>query len=116
MTLPKKRTRRFGRWAKLYACINISLISFKALEAAFSAEDLDILDIDCLRWDGEYKLRADEVDEMTTILDALSLNKRQGILVLGPSYALEAQKLRKHVDWMVSDDEPIDKTGAVCVG
>ena len=91
-------------------------MSFKALEAALSAEDIDILDIDWLCWDGPYKLRADEVDEMGSLLEALSLNMRQGVLVLGPSYAFEAQKLRKHVDWMVSDDEPIDKTGAVCAG
>ncbi|KAJ7440286.1 hypothetical protein B0H11DRAFT_1933793 [Mycena galericulata] len=79
-----------------------------------TAEDLDILDIDWLRWDQEYKLRADEADEMGSLLEALSLSVRpagRGILVLGPSYAFEAQRLR-NVDWMLSDDEPIDATGS----
>ncbi|KAJ7078386.1 hypothetical protein C8R43DRAFT_1053345 [Mycena crocata] len=71
-----------------------------------------MLDIDWIRWDSsEYTLRMDEVDEVASLLGALSLGLRQGILMLGPSYASEAGRLR-HVDWMPSDDEPIDATGA----
>ncbi|KAJ7178328.1 hypothetical protein C8R43DRAFT_1187889 [Mycena crocata] len=75
-------------------------------------EDLDILDIEWNRWQSsEYTLRMDEVDEAGSLLEALSLGLSRGILVLGPSYASEAKHLRQ-VDWMPSDDEPIDATGA----
>lgn len=80
---------------------------------ALSPEDLDILDIDWIRWQNKsYTLRADEVDEMGSLLEALSFACGEGVLVLGPSYAFEAERVRI-VDWMPSDDEPIDATGAV---
>ncbi|KAJ7496642.1 hypothetical protein FB451DRAFT_1386024 [Mycena latifolia] len=93
------------------AILERKAVFIEGLETAFSAEDLDILDIDWIRWNADYKLRADEVDEMGSLLEALSLNLRQGVLVIGPSYAFEAQRLRR-VDWTPSDDPPIDSTGA----
>ncbi|KAJ7117992.1 hypothetical protein C8R43DRAFT_1137460 [Mycena crocata] len=75
-------------------------------------EDLDILDIEWNRWQSsEYTLQMDEVDEAGSLSEALSLGLSRGILVLGPSYTSEAKHLRQ-VDWMPSDDKPIDATGA----
>lgn len=83
------------------------------MAAVFTDEELDLFDIDWNRWaSANYTLRADEVDEIASLLEALSLALKRGILILGPSYAHEAELLR-HVDWMPSDDEPIDASGAV---
>ncbi|KAJ6547522.1 hypothetical protein B0H19DRAFT_1166092 [Mycena capillaripes] len=84
----------------------------QGLALNFTDEELDLLDIDWNRWASEdYTLRADEVDEIASLLEALSLALKRGILVLGPSYAHEAELLRR-VDWIPSDDEPIDASGA----
>ncbi|KAJ6620767.1 hypothetical protein B0H10DRAFT_2356313 [Mycena sp. CBHHK59/15] len=80
--------------------------------SALNAEDLDILDIDFKRWDSpNYKLRSDEVLEIIELLNALSLDTRNGTLVFGHSYSFEADQLR-NIDWMTSDDEPINAAGA----
>ncbi|KAJ7045955.1 hypothetical protein C8F04DRAFT_1173879 [Mycena alexandri] len=83
------------------------------LESDFTPEDLDILDIDWKRWSSDaYKLRQDEAMEMATLLQALSLGFKSGIIVLGPTYEREAELLR-HTDWLISDEEPIDTSGAI---
>ncbi|KAJ7751274.1 hypothetical protein DFH07DRAFT_774879 [Mycena maculata] len=81
------------------------------LGLGFTDEDMDILDINWTRWNEYYKLRADEADEMGSVIEAISLATKRGFLVLGPSYAFEAARLRL-IDWLPSDDEPIDASGA----
>ncbi|KAJ7632266.1 hypothetical protein FB45DRAFT_498571 [Roridomyces roridus] len=81
-------------------------------QSGLSAEELDMIDIDWQRWnDSGYSLRADEVDGIVDLLQALSLNVKSGILVLGPNYVEDSKRLRD-ADWLPTDDEPIDVSGA----
>ncbi|KAJ6496507.1 hypothetical protein C8R47DRAFT_1212829 [Mycena vitilis] len=83
------------------------------LKLDYTDEDLDILDIDWNRWASKtYQARADEIDEMANLLEALSIGLKRGLLVIGPSYTHEAELLRHVVDWIPSDEEPIDASGA----
>ncbi|KAF7362356.1 hypothetical protein MVEN_00582300 [Mycena venus] len=78
----------------------------------FTPEDLHMLDLDWDQWkDPTHMLRQDEVLEMSNLLDALSLAVKKGILVLSPTFGHEVELL-KRIDWLSSDTEPIDHTGA----
>ncbi|KAJ7886148.1 hypothetical protein B0H14DRAFT_3431364 [Mycena olivaceomarginata] len=58
-----------------------------------------------------YTLRHDEAIEMADLVEATSLTIGSAILVLGPSLDHEAEQLQD-IDWLTSDVEPIDHTGA----
>ncbi|KAJ6454190.1 hypothetical protein C8R45DRAFT_1192190 [Mycena sanguinolenta] len=63
-------------------------------------------------WDQvDHMLRHDQAIEMANILEALCLAQNPSILVLPPTFDLEAELLRD-IDWLPSDTEPIDHTGA----
>ncbi|KAK6988220.1 hypothetical protein R3P38DRAFT_3229065 [Favolaschia claudopus] len=80
-------------------------------ELGFTAEELDVLDIEFNRWDRDYLLRHDEADEMAEVLEALSLTINPAVLVLGPRFLVEA-KLLESIDWLPTDEEPIDHSGS----
>ncbi|KAJ7780371.1 hypothetical protein B0H14DRAFT_2631147 [Mycena olivaceomarginata] len=64
------------------------------------------------RWNSvNYTLRHDEAIEMADLVEATSLTIGSAILVLGPSLDHEAEQLQD-IDWLTSDAEPIDHTGA----
>ncbi|KAF7330611.1 SWIM-type domain-containing protein [Mycena sanguinolenta] len=81
-------------------------------EPAFSAEDLGIVNLNWKDWDAaDYMLRQDQAIEMANILEALCLARNPSILVLPPTFDRETELLRD-IDWLPSDTEPIDHTGA----
>jgi hypothetical protein len=79
----------------------------------FTPEEFDLAGLDRKRWNSvNYTLRHDEAIEMADLVEATSLTIGSAILVLGPSLDHEAEQLQD-IDWLTSDAEPIDHTGAV---
>ncbi|KAJ6466725.1 hypothetical protein C8R47DRAFT_1153492 [Mycena vitilis] len=78
-----------------------------------TVEDVQIMDVNFSHWSAtpNYKLRQDEELEVCELLNAVAVGMRNGVLVLGDSYAFDANKLRDVV-WTASDDEPINARGA----
>ncbi|KAJ7694524.1 hypothetical protein B0H14DRAFT_3905649, partial [Mycena olivaceomarginata] len=78
----------------------------------FTPEELDLAGLDQKRWNSvNYTLCHDEAIEMADLVEATSLTIGSAILVLGPSLDHEAEQLQG-IDWLTSDAEPIDHTGA----
>ncbi|KAJ7681457.1 hypothetical protein B0H14DRAFT_3678449 [Mycena olivaceomarginata] len=78
----------------------------------FTPEEFDLAGLDRKRWNSvNYTLRHDEAIEMADLVEATSLTIGSAILVLGPSLDHEAEQLQD-IDWLTSDAEPIDHTGA----